>query len=497
MTNSSDSTVLFAFDDHSIPFTRNLSLTMVEPGKHPSNPVVARGPEGTPDAFGVQFYGSVVRDEGRFKMWYVAADPDLATQPHAPHVWRPAYAESKDGVHWTKPELGLVDYRGRRDNNLVCVDPAPVSMINLKVLVEPEDPDPTRRYKMTAHTWWIDGDKKGRSTLCPLVSADGLCWRLAIGAVPQEGLLPVDNMVMPPHHFEAAGGLYKWDGMYYATGQSSPPLGHDARGYTGREVMMHRSSDFVHWSDTTSVSFLRRDQRAGDFAYSEGEETHEGVSVWNRGNVLLGLTGLWHGAADWADRTLDLGLLISNDAVHFREASEEWPFLEPGPDGEWDQGGLIQGQGFENVGEKTCIYYGAWDLRVGLNYQPRGGVGLATLDRDRFGYLAVRDWSSDARPSSAPPSLVSTPIQFADPADLRLNVDGLSAEAPLTVEVLDKREQPIPEFSGDYAGTVSESGFEAAVDWPQGAEARVPSEPLRLKITFPAKSSARLYAVYA
>ena len=266
--NPSTPTVLFAFDDHSIPFTRNLSLTMVEPEKHPGNPVVARGPDGAPDAFGVQFYGSVVRDEGRFKMWYVAVNPDLAVQPYAPHVWRPAYAESEDGIHWVKPALGLVEHQGSSENNLVLIEPAPVSMINLKVLVEPEDPEPTRRYKMTAHTWWIEDGKMGRSTLCPLVSADGLRWRLAIDAVPQDGLLPVDDILMPTHHFEAAGGLYKWDGMYYATGQSSPPLGHDARGYTGREVMMHRSSDFVHWSDTTSVSFLRRDQRAGDFAYT-------------------------------------------------------------------------------------------------------------------------------------------------------------------------------------------------------------------------------------
>ena len=493
----STQTVLFAFDDHSIPFTRNLSLTMVEPERHPSNPVVARGPDGSPDVFGVQFYGSVVRDEGRFKMWYVAVDPDLAAQPHSPQMWRAAYAESEDGIHWTKPLLGLVEYRGSRDNNLVHIAPAPLNMINLKVLVEPEDPHATRRYKMTAHAWWTDGERGGGCTLCPLVSADGLRWRLAIDAVPRAGILPGDRMVLPTHHFEAAGGLYKWDDMYYASGQSNPPQGHDVRGYSGREVVMHRSPDFVHWSETTSVGFLRPHQRTAQFAYSEGEETHEGVSVWNRGNVLLGLYGIWHGAADWADRSIDLGLLISNDGVHFREALTEWTFLERGPDGDWDQGGLIQGQGFENVDDKTYIYYGAWDPRPGLSFQPRGGVGLATLARDRFGYLSVREWSSDTRPSSLSPALVTAPIRLGDPADLRLNADGLNPGAPLIVELLSKRELPIPGFSGDRAGAVREGGFYVPVDWPQSAPAEMLAGPVRLKVTFPVHGSARLYAVYA
>ena len=29
------------------------------------------------------------------------------------------YAESKDGVNWRKPKLGIVEYNGSRENNLV------------------------------------------------------------------------------------------------------------------------------------------------------------------------------------------------------------------------------------------------------------------------------------------------------------------------------------------------------------------------------------------
>ncbi|MDA1278237.1 MAG: hypothetical protein O2960_29935 [Verrucomicrobia bacterium] len=68
---------LFAFDSVSIPFTHNLRLTMCRPVKHEANPVVERGGPGSPDEFGVQFYGSVARDHGRFRMWYVAVDREL------------------------------------------------------------------------------------------------------------------------------------------------------------------------------------------------------------------------------------------------------------------------------------------------------------------------------------------------------------------------------------------------------------------------------------
>ncbi len=40
------------------------------------------------------------------------------------HLWYPAnhgycYARSKDGIHWEKPHLGLAEYKGSRDNNMV------------------------------------------------------------------------------------------------------------------------------------------------------------------------------------------------------------------------------------------------------------------------------------------------------------------------------------------------------------------------------------------
>ena len=106
-------TTVFAFDSVTIPHTQNLRLEMRSPTRHPSNPVLQRGKPGTPDAMGVQFYGSVIREEGRFRMWYVAFDDDTKNKV-ASARWRAAYAESDDGVKWNKPNLGLVEFAGNK-----------------------------------------------------------------------------------------------------------------------------------------------------------------------------------------------------------------------------------------------------------------------------------------------------------------------------------------------------------------------------------------------
>ena len=124
---------------------------------------------------GVQFYGSVVREGGKFRMWYVAFDDDAGNKV-ASARWRPAYAESEDGVKWTKPNLGLVNFGGNKNNNLIRTDPANLGLINLKVLADPDEPNPERRYKISTHVYFRHHTRLG--TLAPFASADGLSWKM-------------------------------------------------------------------------------------------------------------------------------------------------------------------------------------------------------------------------------------------------------------------------------------------------------------------------------
>ena len=484
-------TTIFAFDQVSIPHSQNLRLEMRSPGRHSANPVVPRGQPGTPDASGVQFYGSVIREGGKFRMWYVAYDDDTANKVAASR-WRAAYAESDDGVHWIKPNLGLVTYRGNKNNNLILTDPAPLGFVNLKVLLDSADPDPERRYKISTHVYFHHNTRLG--TLAPFASADGLRWKLLTDASPQKAELKAEDLVLPAVHFEPSGGLYRWDGIYYACGQNALNA---TRPYHGRVVRMYRSPDFVHWSQTSSVGFVRTPQHTllGAGRSLEGEQCHEAISVWNRRNVLLGLYGQWHGAKEWKDITVDLGFVVSNDGLNFREPAHEWTYLKRGDDGAWDEGGVLQGQGFENVGEQTFVYYGAWDPRQ--RGAPRGGVGIATVPRDRFGDLVVEEAGRGPGDYQLPFITsefitAAMPVKAGTPQLLFVNADGLGADAALKIELLTDKETPLPGYSGKDAAIIRQSGFQIPVVWRGKSDARDLPERIRIHVTFEGKRNTEI-----
>jgi hypothetical protein len=493
-------TTIFAFDNVSIPHSQNLRLEMRSPARHPANPVLRRGAPGTPDAMGVQFYGSVLREGGRFRMWYVAFDDDAGNKA-ASARWRAAYAESADGLNWIKPGLGLVEFRGNKNNNLILTDPAPLGLINVKVLRDDDDPDPQRRYKITGHVYFRGQRRLG--TLAPFTSADGWRWKLVREARPVRAELRAEDLVLPPIHFEPCGGLYKWDGLFYAIGQNALNA---PRPYQGRVTRMYRSADFVTWSQTQTIGFVRAPQHTplGPGRSLEGEQTHEGISVWHRGNVLLGIVGLWHGAKEWKDVSVDLGFVLSNDGQNFREPAHEWTWLRRGADGQWDQGGLLQGQGFENIGDQTFVYYGAWDPRgTGGPAQPRGGVGIAVLPRDRFGDLVV-ETAGEGRGDYQLPRVTSEfitasiPAPAGGPLRFHLNADGLGSEAVMRIELLDHFERPVPGYSGKDAAVIRQSGFQTPIAWNGKTAVSGLPDRIRLHVLFEGKrrTDIRFSALY-
>jgi len=57
--------MFLAIDLDSVPFRRNLDLTMVPPTKR-AEPVLRRGPKGSFDEIRAEYYGSVIRVDGNF-----------------------------------------------------------------------------------------------------------------------------------------------------------------------------------------------------------------------------------------------------------------------------------------------------------------------------------------------------------------------------------------------------------------------------------------------
>ena len=99
-------------------------------------------------------YPNVIWDEqGKiFKLWYkcVLADKEVIAQMDRPSTvhdvgWYLLYATSKDGIHWSKPELGLHKFAGSAANNIVARD-----CPNVGVFKDLHDADASRRYKMVS-----------------------------------------------------------------------------------------------------------------------------------------------------------------------------------------------------------------------------------------------------------------------------------------------------------------------------------------------------------
>lgn len=55
----------------------------------------------------------------------------------------PAYACSKDGINWEKPNLGIVNFEGSKDNNLLLKN-----VVGTGVFFDIEESDPTKRFKL-------------------------------------------------------------------------------------------------------------------------------------------------------------------------------------------------------------------------------------------------------------------------------------------------------------------------------------------------------------
>jgi hypothetical protein len=189
---------------------------------------------------------------------------------------------------------------------------------------------------------------------------------------------------------------------------------------------------------------------------------------------------------------MPLGLLISNDGLHFREPVAGFVFVPYGKDGEWDQRGLLSGQAFEQVGEQTYIWYGNWDLSAGATgAETYGSVGLLTMRRDGFGSLSPLQENSPAQ-------FVSAILRRADVHSLVVNADGLSAQSRLRIELLDALERPLPGYSGPDAAVMQQCGVQQPVRWPHSPAPPAANTDTRVRITFegPRREEARFYALY-
>jgi hypothetical protein len=393
-------------------------------------------------------------------MQQVAKAPGWAKGGELPLFQGPlCYAESPDGIHWTKPDLGQVLFKGSRANNALALPHTVVS--GALVIRDDADPDPAKRYKM-AYEFFPDQtvpsiEANGRLPSVALaVSPDGLRWTM-IG-------IPFRDKFVEPSSFFRYQDRYL---LHYQVIDSG--FGYGAAGGTkcGRTGVVRFTSDFERWPDLLAEGFALAEPEDPAKRGISGiyDQVHLGVGGAGFGNVCVGLYGLWHNAdfMNGFDRiSCDFGLLVSNDGIHFREPVKGARFLRrddspvtPVPGHDFNTI-LCQANGILNVGDETRIYHGRW-RNVGsseLLKHYSAEVALATLPRDRWGAFALNPKEQEGAVCSA---LLTIP---ADGGALTLNAEGAGG---LTVSILDDWLAPLAGFE---QGRVAEAGgLDCVVRW--------------------------------
>ena len=319
------------------------------------------------------------------------------------------YATSEDGITWVKPELGLVEHEGSKANNILWRGDGDTKGLRqgphgAGILKDPQDPDPTRRYKAFLKS----------EILSVAFSTDGIHWQPAIGCPEADSAGDTHNNAF------WAPTLGKYVGI---TRQWGRPF--------GRQVARTSSVDFVNWHKARIVL--------------EGlDEDHQtyAMPVFFHGGVYMGLVAIHDQDADrvWVELTW------SPDTKTWHRVLPGIPFIPNSCDeGAYDCGCAYAAAYPVFLEDEIRLYYGGSD---GLHTSWRNGFFcLATLRPDGFaGYKA-----SDA----AEPATVTTTPVFDGKATLRVSAD-IAEGGTLVVRVLGKERQVLAE-SQPLAGTVSDA----------------------------------------
>lgn len=509
-----------AIDDVSLPLRKNLCLYLSKPTVRLEPVLLPSLIEGNaPDNLAAHFYGTVLHDAGKFRMWYYAChrgkNPDWPPRKMQQVAKKPGwlmgvkegfeiyqgplcYAESDDGITWNKPALGQVLFKGNRNNNALELPHTIVS--GAAVIRDDEDSDSARRYKMVYQYFPDQTEPRieeygNLPSIACAVSPDGVKW--TVTAIPFVGQF-VEHCSFIRHngrfivHSQTFSGS-SWSGTYTEGGAAG-----------GRTGVARSTYDFDNWPDLWEWAFALPEPRDPEMrgAHNRYDQVHLGVGAVSLGNVCVGIYGLWHSqpfGEDFGNVTADLGLVISNDGIRFRELSatpgqvfihrDESP-ATPVPGHNFNTI-LCQGNGILNVGDETRIYHGRWRNSgqkaedIAKHYSAE--VALATLPRDRWGSLALN-------PEMQTGTMVSATLTLpANSCELSINADGVSN---LTVDLLDEKFRPIPGFEGGRV--IGLDGLENPVRWEGHTLTELGGESIRVQVRLQRSGgvSPQFYALY-
>ena len=361
-------------DSRIIESTKNAKLTLGEVRKEKSNPLFVEDRPWEPRYDNM--YPNVIYDEEEnlYKCWYcpfivdqrtTETHPDRRKPSLTPYMdARPAgreeallYATSKDGINWTKPNLGIVNFNGNSNNNIVSR-----GLSGAGVIKDELEKLPGRRYKAF---YCSNSGYKMR------YSSDGLNWGDEV-ALPGVGESDCHaNMIWSPELKKYVGILRHYDPI--------PVTGN-------RKIARTESIDSVTWTKSETI-----------IEGTPQDQLHDMV-IFRDGGVYLGLLGCMNYPSKETRNGVrqHIELAWSPDSYKWHRINPGTPFISNSKSNNNEYGKMPYDWGcvFPSapvfVDDEIRIYYGASDWYF-FDWR-KGGLALATLDKNRWaGYEAIND----------------------------------------------------------------------------------------------------------
>ena len=402
--------------------------------------------------------------DGTYRMYYRG----MAAPGDGSDVECTCCAESADGIHWTKPELGLFERNGTTRNNIVVAGHTPCSHNFCPFLdTRPGVPE-EERFKAIAGI-----QPHG---IFAFASPDGLRWR-KLRPEPvitaREFAFDSQNVAFWSEHEQCYACYYRvWHGF---TDWSNAGC---------RWVARTTSDDFIHWAPATE---MRCDRPIEEQIYTQ--QTHPyyraphlyialGARFWPGRRVLTDAQVAKLGVAEGYYDDISDGVLMTSRGGNLYSRTFMESFLRPGPGlMNWVSRTNYPGLGVVPTSPTEMSFY------VHRSYaQPTSHAARFALRVD--GFASVQAGYDGGE-------LLTHPLRFAG-SRLVLNY-ATSAAGDLRVEVQDPAGRAVPGFTLAECLPVVGDQIERAVAWREGADlSALAAQPVRLRF---ALRDADLYSM--
>jgi hypothetical protein len=318
--------------------------------KHPGNPLIR--PSEPWEERRVYAFGSVIRTAAGYRLYYQTCSNGLEGEDKA----LVCVAESEDLVDWRKPALGIMPFAGRSDTNIVLKCSCPKPLYSPSVILDDDEDDPARRWKMLFWDAAVPGGPRGG---CAAFSADGLHWRRQesrpLFTEPNDVLIAVKDTL---------GGFVCHQTLLLRDPSQDYPRD-NLRGWR-RVIGRRTSTDFINWSEPEVIL-----QPDGD---DPPDTQFYGLAAWPEDVGWIGLLWTYHAES----QTSDVQLAWSHDGKLWRRPQERTPLIGPGAPGEFDSHMIFTASAPVRQGDELCVIYGGFDGPHD-SHTRAAAIGLATI----------------------------------------------------------------------------------------------------------------------